>query len=60
MITAGDLVRIKLSTTRIPRFPLGIVLKETLDIAVETKFFEIIMPDGTVKQFSGDYLEKLE
>jgi hypothetical protein len=52
----GDLVRVRFSTSRIPNYPIGIILKEEKH-AWDTRFFTIILPDGNTELFSENYLE---
>ena len=56
----GDLVKIKFSTTKVPWYPFGIILKEVHGIAIEARFFHVILPDGKVKLFSDQSLEPVE
>jgi len=56
----GDLVKIKFSTTRIPWYPFGIILKEIRGLTFEVRFFQVILPDGKIKLFSYQYLEPVE
>jgi hypothetical protein len=59
-VNRGDLVKIKFSTTRIPWYPFGIILKELHGTAFDTRFFQVIMPDGKIKIFSDQSLEPVE
>jgi hypothetical protein len=59
-VKRGDLVKIKFSTTRIPWYPLGIILKEVHGHAIEARFFQVILPDGKIKLFSDQSLEPVE
>ena len=51
----GDLVVYR-NTPRIPTPLIGIILSEQINIAKDTKFFNVLLPDGVVKLIPDLYL----
>lgn len=60
MVKQGDLVKIKFTQLRIPWYPFGIILKEVHGIAIQARFFQVILPNGNIRLFSDHYLELVE
>lgn len=52
----GDLVVYR-NTPRIPTPLIGIILSEQINIAKDTKFFNVLLPDGVVKLIPDLYLK---